>query len=58
MTLLKDKNIKTDELVCTEKLKTKNQAIEKRPVKMLSELGKTVSELKNGLYRLDKLPED
>lgn len=58
MNLSKDKNLETEEMACSEELKAKKKAIEKRQGKVLSELGKTLSELKNGLYRLDKLPED
>jgi len=47
-----------DEPACSEELKAKKLIIEKRQKIILSELGKTVSELKNGLYRLDKSSED
>ena len=58
MNLQKDKKLESDELICSEELRAKKRSIEKRQQKILSELAKTVSELKNGLYRLDKLPED
>lgn len=58
MNLPKDKKLESSEIICSEELKAKKRVIEKRQEKTLSELGKTVAELKNGLYRLDKPPED
>lgn len=43
---------------CSEELQAKKQIILGRQKKMLSELGKTVAKLKNGLYPLERLPED
>jgi len=58
MNLPKDKILESEEIICSEELEAKKRAIEIRQKKILSELGKTVSELKNGLYRIDKPPED
>ena len=43
---------------CSEELKAKNQPTQIQRAKKLSELGKTFKELKSGLYRLERLPED
>lgn len=46
------------ELECSEELQAKKQAIQNRQKRVLSDLSKTVNELKNGLYQLERLPED
>ncbi len=46
------------EPTCNEELKAKKQMLDKRQKKVLSELGKTLSELKNGVYQIERLPED
>ena len=58
MKLPKQNTLQSTEFKDSEELKAKKLVIEKRQKKMLSELGKTVSELKNGLYQLDRMPED
>ena len=58
MKLPKKNTLQSTEFEDSEELKAKKLVIEKRQKKMLSELGKTVSELKNGLYQLDRMPED
>ncbi len=58
MKLPKQNTLQSTEFEDSEELKAKKLVIEKRQKKMLSELGKTVSELKNGLYQLDRMPED
>ena len=55
---LEDLKVDTDKDICSEKSKAKKLVIEAYKEKKLSNLGKTVSELKNGVYRLDRLPED
>lgn len=54
----KDNNLDAAEFECSEEFKAKKLLIEKRQSRILSELGKTVAELKNGVYKLDRLPED
>jgi len=58
MKLPKQNTLQSTEFEDNKELKAKKLVIEKRQNKMLSELGKTVSELKNGLYQLDRMPED
>ena len=58
MKLPKQNTLQSTEFKDSEELNAKKLVIEKRQKKMLSELGKTVSELKNGLYQLDRMPED
>ena len=55
---LNEKTQALDEIICSEELKAKKLIIEKKQKMMLSELGKTISELKNGVYRLEKPSED
>jgi len=58
MTTNKDSELETNKPQDISDFTEKKLAIEKRQKRVLSELGKTVSELKNGLYKLDRLPED
>jgi len=58
MKLPKQNTLQSTEFECSKEFKAKKLVIEQRQKKMLSELGKTVSELKNGLYQLDRMPED
>jgi len=58
MTKNKDSELETNKPQDASDFTEKKLAIEKRQKRVLSELGKTVSELKNGLYKLDRLPED
>jgi len=46
------------ELECSEELQAKKQVIQARQKRVLSDLSKTVDELKNGLYQLKRQPED
>ena len=55
---LEDVKVDADKVIRREKNKVKKLVIEVNKEKKLSDLGKTVSELKNGVYRLDRLPED
>jgi|APCry1669192647_1035423.scaffolds.fasta_scaffold05852_3 hypothetical protein len=43
---------------CSEGLKEKKLIIVQRQSRVLSELGKTVAELKSELNRVERLPED
>ena len=54
----KDNELDTAQFECAEDFKSKKMAIEKRQNKTLSELGKTVAELKKDASRLNRLPED
>ena len=58
MKLTKDDQPASPEFECIEALKAKKLVIEKKQRRMLSELGKTVAELKNGVYKMEHLPED
>ena len=58
MKLTKDDQAASPEFECSEELKAKKLVIEKKQRRMLSELGKTVAELKNGVYQMEHLPED
>jgi len=58
MKLTKDDQLASSQLECNEELKAKKLVIEKKQNRMLSELGKTVAELKNGVYKIERLPED
>ncbi len=53
-----DNEAEKDRFECSEELKAKKLVIEKRQKRTLSELGKTLAELKNGLYKVERLPED
>jgi hypothetical protein len=58
MKLPKENSLESTEFECSKEFKAKKLVIEKRQNRILSELGKTVSELKNGVYQLDRMPED
>lgn len=54
----KEKELNDPDFECSEEFKVKKLLIEKRQRMMLLEMGKTISELKNGVYKLDRMPED
>jgi hypothetical protein len=58
MKLTKDDQSTSPEFKCSEELKAKKLVIEKKQRRMLSEVGKTLAELKNGVYQIERLPED
>ena len=58
MKLTKDYQPASSELECNEQLKAKKLVIEKKQRRMLYELGKTVAELKNGVYQIERSSED
>jgi hypothetical protein len=58
MKLTKDDQSTSPEFECNEELKAKKLVIEKKQRRMLSEVGKALAELKNGVYQIERLPED
>jgi hypothetical protein len=58
MKLTKDDQSTSPEFECSEELKAKKLVIEKKQRRMLSEVGKTLAELKSGVYQIERLPED
>jgi hypothetical protein len=58
MKLTNDDQPASPEFECSEELKAKKLVIEKKQRRMLSEVGKTLAELKNGVYQIERLPED
>jgi len=58
MKLIKDDQLASPEFECSEELKAKKLVISKKQKRTLSELGKTLAELKNGVYQIERHPED